>query len=63
MFINLKYAQGCNRKHGNDQERNDKHNKEPKETLRGEKYNTYTHKQKNANKSYTLETTELLVSH
>ena len=44
MFINLKYAQGCNRKHGNDQERNDKHNKEPKETLRGEKYNTYTHK-------------------
>lgn len=44
MFINLKYAQGCKRKHGKDQERNDKHDKGPKETLRGEKYNTYTHK-------------------
>jgi len=43
-FINLKYAQGYKRKHGKDQERNDKHDKGPKETLRGEKYDTYTHK-------------------
>ena len=34
----------CKRKHGKDQERNDKHDKGPKETLRGEKYDTYTHK-------------------
>ena len=44
MFINLKYAQGYKRKHGKDQERNDKHDKGPKETLRGEKCNAYTHK-------------------
>ena len=43
-FINLKYAQGYKIKHGKDQARNDKHDKGPKETLRGEKYDTYTHK-------------------